>query len=45
MKSITMDYIARELGISKKTLYQDFKNKNDVIFIADYVDMNINNNK
>jgi len=31
IKSVTMDDIAREFGISKKTLYQHFKNKNDVI--------------
>lgn len=32
VKSITMDDIARELGVSKKTLYQHFENKNDVVF-------------
>jgi TetR/AcrR family transcriptional regulator, cholesterol catabolism regulator len=31
IKSITMDDIARELGKSKKTLYQHFENKNDLI--------------
>jgi TetR/AcrR family transcriptional regulator, cholesterol catabolism regulator len=31
VKSVTMDDIARELGISKKTLYQFFENKNDLI--------------
>jgi AcrR family transcriptional regulator len=30
-KSITMDDIARELGISKKTLYQYFIDKNDLV--------------
>ncbi len=30
-KSITMDDIARELGISKKTLYQFFEDKNDLV--------------
>lgn len=30
-KSITMDDIARELGISKKTLYQYFEDKNDLV--------------
>ena len=30
-KSITMDDIARELGISKKTLYQYFTDKNDLV--------------
>lgn len=32
IKNINMDDIARELGISKKTLYQQFENKNDVIY-------------
>lgn len=31
IKSITMDDIARELGISKKTLYQYVENKSDLI--------------
>ena len=31
MKSVTMDDIASELGISKKTLYQHFENKTDLI--------------
>lgn len=31
IKSMTMDDIARELGMSKKTLYQYFKDKNDLI--------------
>lgn len=31
VKSVTMDDIARELAISKKTLYQFFENKNDLI--------------
>jgi TetR/AcrR family transcriptional regulator, cholesterol catabolism regulator len=31
IKSITMDDIARELGISKKTLYQYVENKNDLL--------------
>jgi TetR/AcrR family transcriptional regulator, cholesterol catabolism regulator len=31
IKSVTMDDIARELCISKKTLYQYFKDKNDII--------------
>lgn len=30
-KSVTMDDVARELGISKKTLYQFVENKNDLI--------------
>lgn len=31
IKSITMDDLSRELGISKKTLYQYIDNKNDLI--------------
>ena len=31
IKSVSMDDIARELGISKKTLYQFFENKEDLI--------------
>lgn len=31
MRSITMDDIARELGVSKKTLYHNFEDKNDLI--------------
>jgi len=31
MRSITMDDLARELGVSKKTLYHDFEDKNDLI--------------
>ena len=31
IKSVTMDDISRELGISKKTLYQHFENKADLI--------------
>lgn len=31
IKSIDIDDIAKELGISKKTLYQHFKNKKDII--------------
>jgi AcrR family transcriptional regulator len=30
-KSITMDDVARELGVSKKTLYQFFSDKNDLV--------------
>jgi len=32
VKSVTMDDIAKEFGISKKTLYQDFENKTDVVY-------------
>lgn len=31
IKSVTMDDMARELGISKKTLYAHFKDKNDLV--------------
>ena len=31
IKSQTMDDIARHLGISKKTLYKYFKDKNDLV--------------
>lgn len=38
IKSITMDDIARELGISKKTLYLYVENKNDLVEkVVDYV--------
>lgn len=33
LKSITMDGLARELGISKKTLYASFNNKQEIINI------------
>jgi AcrR family transcriptional regulator len=32
IKSITMDDIAREVGVSKKTIYQFFKDKNELIY-------------
>ena len=32
VKSVTMDDIASEFGISKKTLYQHFENKTDVVY-------------
>ena len=40
IKSITMDDIARELGISKKTLYQYVENKADLIekIIGEYIE-------
>mgnify|MGYP001600264578 FL=1 len=31
IKSVSMDDVSRELGISKKTLYQHFKNKNELV--------------
>lgn len=30
-KSVTMDEIASEMGVSKKTIYQHFENKNDLV--------------
>lgn len=32
VKSVTMDEIARELGISKKTIYQHFPDKDELVF-------------
>jgi len=38
IKSVTMDDVARELGISKKTLYLYFENKNDLVEkVLDYL--------
>jgi len=38
IKSVTMDDVARELGISKKTLYQYVENKNDLVEkVLDYL--------
>jgi AcrR family transcriptional regulator len=34
VKSVTMDDIAKHLGISKKTIYQHFKDKEDIILQA-----------
>jgi AcrR family transcriptional regulator len=31
IKSITMDDVARNLGISKKTLYEHFRDKKDLV--------------
>ncbi len=41
IKSVTMDDVARELGISKKTLYQYFDNKKDLVFktVQYYIDL------
>lgn len=33
-KSVTMDDIANEMGISKKTIYQHFANKNDLVEVV-----------
>mgnify|MGYP002178940853 CR=1 FL=1 len=30
-KSVTMDHLGQELGVSKKTLYGYFKNKSDLV--------------
>lgn len=35
-KSVTMDEIAQDLGISKKTLYQFFSNKEDLVEAASF---------
>lgn len=43
IKSVTMDDVARELGISKKTLYQYVENKNDLVSkVVDYL-LNLKN--
>jgi AcrR family transcriptional regulator len=34
LRSVTMDDIAKHLGISKKTIYQHFKDKEEIIFLA-----------
>jgi len=39
IKSVTMDDVARELGISKKTLYEYFTDKNDLV--AKFLDFHI----
>ena len=31
IKSVTMDMIASQLGISKRTLYENFKKKNELL--------------
>lgn len=42
LKSVTMDDVSRELGISKKTLYQHVSDKNDLIIKAVEEDLNEN---
>ncbi|HRX00424.1 MAG TPA: helix-turn-helix domain-containing protein, partial [Cyclobacteriaceae bacterium] len=32
IRSVSMDNIANHLGVSKKTLYQFFKDKNEMVF-------------
>ena len=44
VKSMTMDDIARELGISKKTLYQYVEDKNDLIKQIIQLDMEMDHN-
>jgi AcrR family transcriptional regulator len=34
IRSVTMDDIARHLGISKKTIYQHFKDKEEIILVS-----------
>jgi len=41
IRSMTMDDIARELGVSKKTLYQDFQDKNSLIAQAINFDLSL----
>jgi AcrR family transcriptional regulator len=43
VKSVTMDDLARELGISKKTLYKHFEDKNQLVFSI--MQLNINKDK
>jgi len=39
IRSVTMDDVAHELGISKKTLYQYVKDKNDLVeHVMEYID-------
>ncbi|HNW99387.1 MAG TPA: TetR/AcrR family transcriptional regulator [Bacteroidales bacterium] len=41
IRSVTMDDVAKELGISKKTLYQYFKDKDDLVqkVVSHYMNM------
>ncbi|MBN2481144.1 MAG: TetR/AcrR family transcriptional regulator [Bacteroidales bacterium] len=34
IRSITMDYLAQELGISKRTIYENFKDKNEIVLYS-----------
>ncbi|MEN8122225.1 MAG: TetR/AcrR family transcriptional regulator [Bacteroidota bacterium] len=45
IKSVTMDDVARELGISKKTLYQFVANKNELVEKVIQSEMEIAGNK
>lgn len=31
IRNVTMDYLAEELGISKRTIYENFKDKNEIV--------------
>ena len=44
VKSVTMDEIATQLGVSKKTIYQCFSDKNELVdeVIADILEYNRN---
>jgi AcrR family transcriptional regulator len=45
IKSISMDDIARELSISKKTIYQFFKDKNEIVSITTRMFLNLQKEK
>ncbi len=40
IKSVTMDDMAKELGVSKKTLYKYFKDKNEIVSTLMKMDIN-----
>lgn len=42
-KSVTMDDIAKQLGMSKKTIYSHFADKNEIVNIV--IDQRLNSNK
>lgn len=44
VKNVTMDYIASELGVSKRTIYELFKDKDDQV-VQSLREMIIDNNK
>ena len=45
IRSITMDYIAEQLGISKRTIYEKFKDKNELLQTCLEVSINEQNSK
>ncbi len=45
VKSVTMDDIAREFGISKKTLYKHFENKTDVVYKVAHFELDKESNE